>query len=239
MDRRGVDRRHRRRGRRARHRRRLLAAAAWAACPGPRSSPAPSAGILLPFTGQAISRRSFEAAVRLAKAEGERGHHAGVPGTGADEPCPLGNGRCRSSAPAGCRCSRAIEAARSPRLGSRSTRASAVGAPHATALAQGFSDQEHFDRIIVSGRRRSAVRSGLRRSQVAARSGWPRRDPHPAPGAGGHAARISANGSPPDRTLGAGRSLARAGARIHLIPGRGRSRRAARIDANTGKARRC
>ena len=34
-----------------------------------RNRPAPVRRILLPFTGQAISRRSFEAAVRLAKAE--------------------------------------------------------------------------------------------------------------------------------------------------------------------------
>lgn len=35
-----------------------------------RDRPRPVRRILLPFTGQAISRRSFEAAVRLAKAEG-------------------------------------------------------------------------------------------------------------------------------------------------------------------------
>jgi hypothetical protein len=35
-----------------------------------RERPRPVRRILLPFTGQAISRRSFEAAVRLAKAEG-------------------------------------------------------------------------------------------------------------------------------------------------------------------------
>jgi len=34
-----------------------------------RDSPRPVRRILLPFTGQAISRRSFEAAVRLATAE--------------------------------------------------------------------------------------------------------------------------------------------------------------------------
>jgi hypothetical protein len=37
--------------------------------PARREAPRPVRRILLPFTGQAISRRSFEAAVRLAKAE--------------------------------------------------------------------------------------------------------------------------------------------------------------------------
>ena len=64
-----------------------------------REQPKPGRTILLPFTGQAISRRSFEAAVRLARAENAT-IVPSVPGAGARGTCRSTH-RCPPSAPAG------------------------------------------------------------------------------------------------------------------------------------------
>ena len=66
-----------------------------------RTAPTAVRRILLPFTGQAISRRSFEAAVRLAKAE----NAVIMPTFLATVPMNLPlDTLCRRSAGAGCRC---------------------------------------------------------------------------------------------------------------------------------------
>jgi len=101
--------------------------------------------ILLPFTGQDISRRSFEAAVRLAKAENATimpAFLARVPRTlPLDSPLP---GQCANGMPL----LEAIE-----------QRAAAEGIPVDSRVARGRTyrdalrrllEQEPFDRIIVS-----------------------------------------------------------------------------------------
>jgi hypothetical protein len=108
-------------------------------------STAPVRRILLPFTGEAISRRAFEAASRLAKAENAiimPAFLARVPMTlGLDTPLPV---QCENGMPL----LEAIE-----------QRANALGLPVDSRVARGRSyrdalrhllRQEQFDRIIVS-----------------------------------------------------------------------------------------
>jgi hypothetical protein len=101
--------------------------------------------ILLPFTGSAISRRSFEAAVRLAKAE----NAIIMPAFLARVPMSL---PLESALP--IQCSRGM-----PLLEAIEQRASAQGIPVDSRVGRGRSardalrsllDAEHFDRIIVS-----------------------------------------------------------------------------------------
>jgi nucleotide-binding universal stress UspA family protein len=107
--------------------------------------PLPVRRILLPFTGQEISRRSFEAAVRLAKVEGATimpAFLARVPrNLPLDSPLPVqsGNGM--------------------PLLEAIEQRAEAQGIPVDARVARGRTyrdalrrllDEESFDRIIVS-----------------------------------------------------------------------------------------
>jgi nucleotide-binding universal stress UspA family protein len=110
-----------------------------------RSRPRPVRRILLPFTGQAISRRSFEAAVRLAKAENAiimPAFLARVPMTlPLDTPLPV---QCATGMPL-------LEAVEQ--------RVASQGVPVESRIGRGRSardalhrllDAEHFDRIIVS-----------------------------------------------------------------------------------------
>jgi hypothetical protein len=110
-----------------------------------RERPPARRRILLPFTGQAISRRSFEAAVRLAKAENATvmpAFLARVPmNLPLDTPLPV---QCANGMPL---------------LESIEQRLTAQGVPVDSRIGRGRSardalrsllDQEHFDRIIVS-----------------------------------------------------------------------------------------
>lgn len=110
-----------------------------------RDRPRPVRTILLPFTGQAISRRSFDAAVRLARAENATivpAFLARVPRTlPLDSPVPA---QCAG----GMTLLEAIE-----------QKASAQGLMVDSRVARGRSyrdalrrllEQEHFDRVIVS-----------------------------------------------------------------------------------------
>ena len=101
--------------------------------------------ILLPFTGQAISRRSFEAAVRLAKAE----NAVIMPAFLATVPMNL---PLDTALPV--QCGRGM-----PLLEAIEQRATAQGVPVDSRVSRGRSsrdalrkliEQEHFDRIIVS-----------------------------------------------------------------------------------------
>ena len=150
------------------------------------TAPRPVRRILLPFTGQAISRRAFEAAVRLAKAE----NAVIMPAFLATVPHAPAARRPRfpSSARDGMPLLEAIE-----------QRATAQGVPVDSRIGRGRScrdalrkllEQEHFDRIIVSADEDPAFRPGLRRPEMAARAG-PGRDPDPPSCPRGHP-RISA-----------------------------------------------
>jgi nucleotide-binding universal stress UspA family protein len=110
-----------------------------------RHRPRPVRRILLPFTGQAISRRAFEAAIRLAKAENAvimPAFLASVPmNLPLDTPLPV---QCASAMPL----LEAIE-----------QRISAQGIPVESRTGRGRSardalrkllEREQFDRIIVS-----------------------------------------------------------------------------------------
>jgi nucleotide-binding universal stress UspA family protein len=110
-----------------------------------RERPRPVRRILLPFTGQAISRRSFEAAVRLAKAE----NATVMPAFLATVPMNL---PLETSLPV--QCARGM-----PLLESIEQRLAAQGIPVDSRVGRGRSardalrkllDQEDFDRIIVS-----------------------------------------------------------------------------------------
>jgi nucleotide-binding universal stress UspA family protein len=110
-----------------------------------RNRPRPVRHILLPFTGQAISRRSFEAAVRLAKAE----NATIMPAFLARVPRHL---PIDSPLPATCEDGM-------PLLEAIEQRASSQGIAVDARIARGRTyrdalshllDQEHFDRIIVS-----------------------------------------------------------------------------------------
>ncbi len=101
--------------------------------------------ILLPFTGQAISRRAFEAAIRLARAENATimpAYLARVPRT-----LPLG-----SPLPAQCTPAMALLEAIEQRAGSEGVRVDARvarGRTYRDALRRLIAE-EHFDRVIVS-----------------------------------------------------------------------------------------
>lgn len=110
-----------------------------------RHRPKPVRRILLPFTGQAISRRALEAAVRLAKAENAvimPAFLARVPmNLPADTPLPVQSARGM------------------PLLEAIEQRVTSQGLPVDSRIARGRSyrdalrqllEQEHFDRIIVS-----------------------------------------------------------------------------------------
>ena len=110
-----------------------------------RDRPRPVRRILLPFSGQAISRRSFEAAVRLAKAE----NAIIMPAFLARVPMNL---PLETVLPV--QCARGM-----PLLEAIEQRASSQGIPVDSRVGRGRSardalrkllDQEHFDRIIVS-----------------------------------------------------------------------------------------
>ena len=101
--------------------------------------------ILLPFTGEEISRRSFEAAVRLAKAE----NAIIMPAFLARVPMNL-----PLETPLPVQCARGM-----PLLEAIEQRASSQGVPVDSRVGRGRSardalrkliEQEHFDRIIVS-----------------------------------------------------------------------------------------
>jgi len=101
--------------------------------------------ILLPFTGQEISRRSFEAAVRLAKAE----NAIIMPAFLAQVPMNL-----PLETPLPVQCARGM-----PLLEAIEQRAASQGLPVDSRVGRGRSardalrkliEQEHFDRIIVS-----------------------------------------------------------------------------------------
>jgi hypothetical protein len=110
-----------------------------------RERPRPVRRILLPFTGQAISRRSFEAAVRLAKAE----NAIVMPAFLATVPMDL-----PPEAPLPLQCARGMPLVETveQRLASQGIAVdSRVGRGRSARDAlRGLLDQEHFDRIIVS-----------------------------------------------------------------------------------------
>jgi nucleotide-binding universal stress UspA family protein len=110
-----------------------------------RDRPRPVRRILLPFTGQEISRRAFEAAVRLAKAE----NAIIMPAFLARVPMSL---PVESALPV--QCARGM-----PLLEAIEQRVSSQGIPVDSRVGRGRSardalrqliDQEDFDRIIVS-----------------------------------------------------------------------------------------
>lgn len=117
--------------------------------------------ILLPFTNQAISRRAFEAAIRLAQADGSTivpAFLARVPRT-----LPL-----NSPLPAAC-------AIGMPLLEAVEQRATAQGVPVDSRVSRGrtYRDalerllrEEHFDRVIVSAT--DSPRQGLSEEDL----GW-------------------------------------------------------------------
>jgi nucleotide-binding universal stress UspA family protein len=119
-----------------------------------RDRPRPVGRILLPFTGQAISRRAFEAAVRLAKAD----NATIMPAFLARVPRNL---PLESPVPAAC-------AEGMPLLEAIEQRAGAQGVAVDARVARGRTyrdalrrllDQEQFDRIIVSAT--DSPRTGL------------------------------------------------------------------------------
>jgi len=110
-----------------------------------RNRPRPVRRILLPFTGQAISRRSFEAAVRLAKAE----NATIMPAFLARVPMNL---PLESALPVQC-------ASGMPLLEAIEQRVASQGIPVDSRVGRGRSardalrrllEEEQFDRIIVS-----------------------------------------------------------------------------------------
>jgi hypothetical protein len=110
-----------------------------------RERPRPVRSILLPFTGEAISRRAFEASVRLAKAEGATVMPAFLARVPMDLP---------ADAALPVQCENGM-----PLLETIEQRLSAQGIAVDARVARGRSyrdalrnllDQEHFDRIIVS-----------------------------------------------------------------------------------------
>jgi hypothetical protein len=110
-----------------------------------RDRPRTVRSILLPFTGDAISKRSFEAAVRLAKAE----NATIMPAFLARVPMSL---PLDSALPVQC-------AGGMPLLEAIEQRASSQGIPVDSRVGRGRSardalrgllEHEHFDRIIVS-----------------------------------------------------------------------------------------
>lgn len=111
---------------------------------GPRAKPA-GGNILLPFTNQAISRRAFEAAIRLAQAE----ESTLMPAFLARVPRNL---PLESPLPAAC-------AVGMPLLEAIEQKATAEGVPVDARVSRGRTyrdalqrllEQERFDRVIVS-----------------------------------------------------------------------------------------
>ncbi|MCL2419727.1 MAG: universal stress protein [Conexibacteraceae bacterium] len=116
--------------------------------------------ILLPFTNQSISKRAFEAAIRLARAEGS----TIVPAFLARVPRHL---PLESPLPAAC-------AVGMPLLESIEQRALAEGIPVDSRVSRGRTyrdalerllEQEHFDRVIVSAT--ESPRKGLSQEDLA------------------------------------------------------------------------
>jgi nucleotide-binding universal stress UspA family protein len=110
-----------------------------------RDRPKPVRRILLPFTGQAISRRAFEAAVRLAKAE----NATIMPAFLARVPRQL---PLDSPVPAQCNNGMPLLEAIEQRAASQGVSVDARvarGRTYRDALGHLLRD-EHFDRIIVS-----------------------------------------------------------------------------------------
>jgi nucleotide-binding universal stress UspA family protein len=110
-----------------------------------RNRPRPVGRILLPFTGQAISRRAFDAAVRLAKAE----NATIMPAFLARVPRSL---PLESPLPAQCGDGMSL-------LEAIEQQAHGQGVPVDARVARGRTyhdalrrllDEEHFDRVIVS-----------------------------------------------------------------------------------------
>jgi nucleotide-binding universal stress UspA family protein len=110
-----------------------------------RNRPRPVRKILLPFSGEAISRRSFEAAVRLAKAE----NATIFPAFLAQVPMNL---PLETALPVQC-------AQAMPLLEAIEQRVASQGLPVESRVGRGRSardalrrllEEEHFDRIIVS-----------------------------------------------------------------------------------------
>jgi len=127
----------------------------------PERSGAKPNRILLPFTNQAISRRAFEAAIRLAHAEGS----TIVPAFLARVPRNL---PIESPLPAAC-------AIGMPLLEAIEQRATAEGIPVDSRVSRGRTyrdalerllEQEHFDRVIVSAT--DSPRQGLSQEDL----GW-------------------------------------------------------------------
>ncbi|MGO9905060.1 MAG: universal stress protein [Solirubrobacteraceae bacterium] len=110
-----------------------------------RDAPTPVRRILLPFTGQAISRRAFDAALRLAKAENATimpAFLARVPRT-----LPL-----EAPLPAACAVGMPLLEAIEQGASSQGVQVDARvarGRTHRDALHH-LVKQEHFDRIIIS-----------------------------------------------------------------------------------------
>lgn len=122
--------------------------------PSARERSRPVRRILLPFTGQAISKRAFEAAVRLARAENATimpAFLARVPRQlPLDSPLPVQCGR-------GMPLLEAVEQ-RASRLGVSVDSRVARGRTYRDALRR-LLDEESFDRVIVSAT--DDPRSGL------------------------------------------------------------------------------
>jgi nucleotide-binding universal stress UspA family protein len=125
-----------------------LAAGWWLPPHGRRpraESPRAVRSILLPFTGQAISRRAFEAAVRLAKAE----NATVVPAFLARVPLHL---PLEAAVPNQCQVAMPLLEAIEQRLRAQGIEVDARvsrGRSYRDAL-QRLLEGEHFDRIIVS-----------------------------------------------------------------------------------------
>jgi nucleotide-binding universal stress UspA family protein len=110
-----------------------------------RDRPRPVRRILLPFTGQAISRRSFEAAVRLAKAE----NAIVMPAFLAQVPMNL---PLETPLPVQCASGMPLVEAIEQRLSSQGIAVdSRIGRGRSARDAlRKLLDEEQFDRIIVS-----------------------------------------------------------------------------------------
>ena len=110
-----------------------------------RNRPRPVRRILLPFTGQAISRRAFEAAVRLAKAE----NAIVMPAFLAQVPMSL---PLESALPVQCARGMPLLELIEQRLSSQGVSVDArIGRGRSARDAlRNLLAQEHFDRIIVS-----------------------------------------------------------------------------------------
>lgn len=110
-----------------------------------RNRPRPVRRILLPFTGQSISRRSFEAAVRLAKAENATVMPAFLARVPMNLPLEI-------ALPVQCASGMALIESIEQSLSSQGIAVdSRIGRGRSPRDAlRKLLDQEHFDRIIVS-----------------------------------------------------------------------------------------